>query len=383
MASMPNLPDDAPHVLLADDQPDVLESLRLLFGPEGFRTEAVTTPEQVVTSLQRSPIDLLLMDLNYTRDTTSGAEGLSLVDRIHAVEPLLPIVAMTGWSTVELAVEAMRKGVRHFVQKPWDNDALVALVRSEVAEGRTRRRTDREQRREREEAQVVQRSLLPQTLPVLPGVELAVHWQPASGVGGDAFDVALLTPECLAISISDVSGKGVPAALLMSNVQGTIRAVARGSDPAAICAHLNRSLVGQISDARFVTLVLAMLDPRTRRVAYANAGHNYPVRVSRSGEATRLDRGGPVLGVLPDASYELGSLTLEPGDRLVFFTDGIVEATDGREEFGDDRLMALIRDNRACPARDLVARIVDEVKAFSRDLHPDDATVVVLAVEES
>lgn len=375
------LADDTPRVLLADDQPDVLESLRLLLGPEGFRTEAVTTPDQVVASLEGGRIDLLLMDLNYTRDTTSGAEGLSLVDRIRTVEPLLPIVAMTGWSTVELAVEAMRKGVRHFVQKPWDNDALVALVRTEVEHGRTRRHTARVARREIEEARAVQRSLLPHSLPVLPGVELAVHWQPASGVGGDAFDVVLLEARRLAISIADVSGKGLPAALLMSNVQGTIRAVAAGADPAEICTHVNSGLVGQIPEGRFITLVLAMFDPITRRIVYTNAGHNQPVHVRHDGTTARLDCGGPVLGVLAEARYELGSLTLEPGDRLVLFTDGIVEATDGREEFGEHRLETLVQAHRALPARDLVARIVDEVATFSRNAHADDATVVVLAIE--
>jgi phosphoserine phosphatase RsbU/P len=373
--------DDIPRVLIADDQPDVLESLRLLLGPEGFRTESVTTPDQVVARLSGGRIDLLLMDLNYTRDTTSGQEGLSLVDRIRAVEPLLPIVAMTGWSTVELAVEAMRKGVRHFVQKPWDNDALVALVRAEVDEGRVRRRSDHQRRRELEEAQVVQRSLLPRALPVVPGVELAVHWQPAAGVGGDAFDIALIDEHRLAISVADVSGKGLPAALLVSSVQATIRAVAAGADPAAVCDHVNRALTGQIPEGRFVTLVLAIFDPHTRRIVYANAGHNQPIHVRRGGEAARLDCGGPVLGVMSDATYELGTLTLEPGDRLVFFTDGLVEATDGRDEFGEDRLVSLVQARRGQPAGVLVAELVDEVKAFSHDARGDDTTVVVLAVE--
>jgi sigma-B regulation protein RsbU (phosphoserine phosphatase) len=372
--------NDVPRVLIADDQPDVLESLRLLLGPEGFRTESVSTPDQVVARLEGGRIDLLLMDLNYTRDTTSGQEGLSLVDRIRAVEPMLPIVAMTGWSTVELAVEAMRKGVRHFVQKPWDNDALIALVRAEVDEGRVRRHSDHQRRREMEEAQVVQRSLLPHALPVVPGVELAVHWQPAASVGGDAFDIVLLDEHRLAISVADVSGKGLPAALLVSSVQATIRAVATGADPASVCHHLNHSLAGQIPDGRFVTLVLAVLDPHTRRVVYANAGHNQPILVRRDGSASRFDRGGPVLGVLADAVYELGQVTLEPGDRLVFFTDGLVEATDGREEFGEDRLTALVQSQRTLGAGALVASIVDTVKTFSHDAHGDDTTVVALAV---
>jgi phosphoserine phosphatase RsbU/P len=373
--------DDTPRVLIADDQPDVLESLRLLLGPEGFRTESVTTPDQVVARLAGGRIDLLLMDLNYTRDTTSGQEGLSLVDRIRAVEPLLPIVAMTGWSTVELAVEAMRKGVRHFVQKPWDNDALVALVRAEVDEGRTRRRSDHQRRREMEEAHIVQRSLLPRALPVVPGVELAVHWQPAGGVGGDAFDIALIDGSRLAISVADVAGKGLPAALLVSSVQATIRAVATGADPSTVCDHVNRSLSGQIPDGRFVTLVLAILDPHTRRVVYTNAGHNQPIHVRRDGGVARLDRGGPVLGVLADAVYELGEVTLEAGDRLLFFTDGLVEATDGRDEFGEDRLVSLVQARRGLGAAALVAGLIDEVKTFSRDARGDDTTVVALAVE--
>jgi sigma-B regulation protein RsbU (phosphoserine phosphatase) len=222
---------------------------------------------------------------------------------------------------------------------------------------------------------------LPHALPVVPGVELAVHWQPAGGVGGDAFDIALLDEHRLAISVADVAGKGLPAALLVSSVQATIRAAATGADPAAVCRHVNRTLAGQIPDGRFVTLVLAVLDPHTRRVVYANAGHNQPIHVRRDGTAARLDRGGPVLGVMPDAAYELGALTLEPGDRLVFFTDGLVEATDGRDEFGEDRLVGLVQARRTQAAGVLVAGLVDEVKAFSHDARGDDTTIVALAVE--
>ena len=167
----------------------------------------------------------------------------------------------------------------------------------------------------------------------------------------------------------------------MSSVQATIRAIGAGADPASVCEHVNRSLAGQIPDGRFVTLVLATLDPHTRRVVYTNAGHNQPIHVRRDGTATRLDCGGPVLGVLPDAQFELGTLTLEPGDRLVFFTDGLVEATDGHEEFGEPRVVAFVQANRALTAGALVAAVIDEVKSFSGDARADDTTVVVLAVE--
>ena len=148
-----------------------------------------------------------------------------------------------------------------------------------------------------------------------------------------------------------------------------------------MCEHVNRDLAAQIPEGRFVTLVLATLDPATRRVVYANAGHNQPVHVRRDGAVTRLDRGGPVLGVLPGAAYEAAALALEPGDRLVFFTDGLVEAFDGHEEFGDARLVELVRAHRERSAGALVAMLVEEVKAFSGEAHADDTTVVVLAAE--
>jgi phosphoserine phosphatase RsbU/P len=282
---------------------------------------------------------------------------------------------------VELAVEAMRKGVRHFVQKPWDNDALVELVRTEVDEGRVRRRRDTQQRREIEEAQLMQRALLPRTLPMLPGLALAVHWEPALGVAGDAFDISLVDEHRLALSISDVEGKGMPAALLMSNIQASVRAFATAATPAQVCARLNESLVGQMPDGRFVTFFLGHLDPDTRRLTYANAGHNPPILRRRSGVVERLDRGGPVLGVLPDAAYDLGSALLDRGDRLVLFTDGVVEASDGNGEFGDDRLLGLVDRHGTESAGEIVARIVDAVRGFAPQPGGDDRTVVVLAVD--
>ena len=111
----------APRTLIADDQPDVLEALRLLLKGEGYQIEAVNSPSAVLDKLKSQPYDLLLMDLNYTRDTTSGQEGLDLLARIQDIDNTLPVVAMTAWGSVELAVEAMQHGVRDFVLKPWEN----------------------------------------------------------------------------------------------------------------------------------------------------------------------------------------------------------------------------------------------------------------------
>src|SRR5580765_419724 len=129
----------AGRALIADDQPDVLAALRLLLKQEGLQTEAATSPAAVIEALETNDYDLVLMDLNYTRDTTSGREGLDLVSQIHALDSTLPVVVMTSWGTVDIAIEAMRLGVCDFIQKPWENKSVVEIVRAQIAAGRAER----------------------------------------------------------------------------------------------------------------------------------------------------------------------------------------------------------------------------------------------------
>ncbi len=122
-----------PRILIADDLPDVCEALRLLLKNEGFDPHSVASPAALWAAVQRSDFDAVLMDLNYARDTTSGQEGLELLDRLRALDPTLPVVVMTAWASVDLAVEAMRRGARDFVSKPWENARLVSILRTQIA----------------------------------------------------------------------------------------------------------------------------------------------------------------------------------------------------------------------------------------------------------
>jgi DNA-binding NtrC family response regulator len=132
--------DPPSRILIADDQADVLEALRLLLKPEGFVIDTAASPQHILRALELKDYDVVLMDLNYTRDTTSGEEGLDLLQRIHTADESLPVVVMTAWGSVNVAVEAMRRGARDFVQKPWDNDRLLAIVRTQTELGRALRR---------------------------------------------------------------------------------------------------------------------------------------------------------------------------------------------------------------------------------------------------
>src|SRR6266511_1543221 len=129
-----------PRVLIADDQPDVLEALRLLLKAEGFTLESASSPAGVLAAIEAREFDVALVDLNYARDTTSGEEGLNLLSRIQGIDPTLPVVVMTAWGSVEVAVEAMRRGARDFVQKPWDNARLLSILRNQIELGRALRK---------------------------------------------------------------------------------------------------------------------------------------------------------------------------------------------------------------------------------------------------
>jgi DNA-binding NtrC family response regulator len=132
--------DSRPTILIADDQPDVLEALRFLVKGEGYAAEAVNSPPAAIDAVESRDFDAVLMDLNYTRDTTSGQEGLELLNRIQTLDTTLPVIVMTAWGSVELAVEAMRRGARDFIQKPWDNARLSAILKTQIELGRALRK---------------------------------------------------------------------------------------------------------------------------------------------------------------------------------------------------------------------------------------------------
>jgi phosphoserine phosphatase RsbU/P len=369
------------RVLVADDQPDVLQALRWLLSGEGYQPQFVNSTDGVMEKLRAESFDLLLMDLNYTRDTTSGREGLELIPRVLAHDAAMPIVVMTGWGSIDTAVEAMRRGAKSFVQKPWEDVTLLEILEREITEARAARRRDQKQQRELEEAGLIQRGLLPTTIPQVGGVQLAVAWQPAYGVGGDCFDL-LGFGQVLGISIADIAGKGLPAALLMSNLQAAVRAFAQETvAPSSICNSVNRLLCRNMAPGRFATFCFARIDVAGRRITFSNAGHNPPLLVRADGGVEPLSGGGMVLGVFPENTYEQAELPLKPGDRLVFYTDGITEARDtAGEEYGDERLAAAAVKHRGLDADRMKDALIEDVTRFNNGTFEDDATLIVVGV---
>jgi uncharacterized protein (TIGR02246 family) len=229
----------------------------------------------------------------------------------------------------------------------------------------------------------IQQMLLPQGRFTRPGFEVAAASIPCRAIGGDFFDYFDLPDDGFALTLGDIAGKGPPAALLSASLQAILSVCPRGAGPAATLEQANRAMLRRPVPARFATVVYVSL-ARDGRLTYSNAGHNPPLLVGASGRRW-LGTGGMVLGIFEGATFEEETLVMQPGDRLVAFSDGVTEAVnvDGTE-FGEDRLAACVDAHADLPVEALVSRILETVQAFSAGTRQaDDLTALALACTPS
>lgn len=375
-----NAPVATGRVLIADDQKHVVDALQLLLKGCGFSTQAAGHPAQVLSLLEAGEFDAVVMDLNYTRDTTSGSEGLELVSLIRLMDRLLPVIVMTAWGNVDLAVEAMRRGASDFVQKPWDNRQLLQKLHGHVSRAKMQRLEQRQHDDEMQEAREIQEKLLPRSLPEVAGYEVAAMTQSMRFVGGDYYNVVGVNPQHIALCIADVAGKGLPAALMMSNFQAALRPlISQNLAPREVCRRLNRIVCELTPIGKFISFFYAVLNPEDRHLTYCNAGHNPPILIRADRRSTELNAAGAVLGQFPDWRYEQSHLQMSSGDRLVVFTDGLVEASNVDEEpFGEDNVVRIARENPGSSAKELMGLLTQAASRHCSGHLQDDASVIVL-----
>ena len=367
------------RILVGDDQPDILEALRLLLKGAGYQNVLVDSPQALLRAARSEPFDLILMDLNYARDTTSGEEGLDLLSSLEAQSNAAPIIVMTAWSNVDLAVEAMRRGACDFVQKPWDNARLLGAIRKQAAGASARIKADRRVKTELEIAHNVQQKLFPGQTRQLASIDYYGRCVPAREVSGDYYDFLDVGEGGLGFVVADVSGKGIGAALLMANLQACFRSQAQEAlqHPATMLRSVNKLFYESTPPEHFATLFFAHYDDRERRLRYANCGHLPPILVRADGSVERLSSTATVLGVFSIWASEEKTVDLKTGDTLVIFSDGVTEAgIESDAEFGEDGLLSVIQANPAAGAEALVNHIVDAVAGEKAD----DVTVVAIRV---
>jgi sigma-B regulation protein RsbU (phosphoserine phosphatase) len=260
-------------------------------------------------------------------------------------------------------------------------EAVAGEAASAIESARLYREATEKARLERELqlAAEIQRALLPEALQSGPHFEVAAASIPCRAIGGDFFDYFNLPDGYFAFAVGDVAGKGPPAALLTAMIQGAFAAqVTSAGSPAALMAHVNRTLIRRAIQSRFATVMYGMLSP-DGRLTYSNAGHNPPVLIGRN-DVRRLDKGGLILGLFPQATYEEETLDLEEGDTLVVFSDGVTEALNtAGDEFGEERLLPCLDEHRACRPQELRDRILESVRTFAASAaQNDDVTALVL-----
>lgn len=228
-------------------------------------------------------------------------------------------------------------------------------------------------------ARQIQQNLLPARLPCSPAYEFASYVRPSRQVGGDFYDFLWREPR-LAFVLADASGKGMPAALLVAFLQATLKAEHRHDRPIGeFIRSINELLVAHTSPEKFVTLFYALFDPLEKKLFYSNAGHNYPILVRENGQLEFLKKGGTVVGCFEWARYESDSLKLHPGDTLVVYSDGLTDASNHEEMFGEERLVNLALESRHLSAEGVKDRIVDAVERFTGSVPPfDDMTLLVM-----
>jgi serine phosphatase RsbU (regulator of sigma subunit) len=322
----------------------VLERLRVMEGPARPAVVMVTSPGR---RLRLPPARQAAID-----DFVSGTLG-----ERQALERITAALRVRGWMA-----ELSRK-----------NEELQGLYhRLEVLAGRMAE--------ELRLASNVQRSLMPTPIQHAR-LEVAREFIPFREIGGDYYDFLPIGPHRLAFAIGDVMGKGVPAALLAANLKASIRAQVEAGDlcPDALVARVNRMFWEVVPNGLFSTLFYAVIDLEASRIDYVNAGHHHPFLVRPDGAVSDLTEGGTVLGLLEDSRYDTGSVAIEKGDLLVFYSDGVTDRSDERGElYGVERLKDAAVRSRHDPARITLYSLLGEVQGWSGGAPPeDDATLVV------
>lgn len=300
------------------------------------------------------------------------------------VRSFMAVPLQTGQDVIGLIYVDNGAFIRAFSQEDLDLltvMANVAAIRIEHARLALVEQAEKLMQYQLAQASEIQRGLLPTAAPTLDGYDLAGLNLPCQTVGGDYYDFLPYKDGRLALVVGDVSGKGLPAALMMSSLEARVHMLVETSpDPALALTHLNRSLAARCPLGTFITFFYGLLYTSTGRLTFSNAGHNYPLLLRSSGKVEQLSHSGMVMGIFPSTEYKLMETRLEPGDMLALFSDGVTEAcTEGGKEFGEAGLAEFLAERKSEPCADIVNALVEHVRGWGGQASfADDFTIVLL-----
>lgn len=361
------------RILIVDDDEDMQLLLAAHLERLGYTVTAVPDGETALQWLEQNLADVVFLDLSM-----AGVDGLEVLKRIRERGFDVAVILTTAHGSEETAIEALRIGADDYLRKPFSShDLRVVLDRAsqKLSLFRNNVLLRRQLGVELSRAAEIQADLLPGKAPTLEGWDLAACCVPAHKVGGDFYDWQQSPPGTLTLTVGDVMGKGIPAALLMASVRAVLRAVGASSSPAAAVQTAASVLATDLTrSGAFVTLFHAQLELATGRLRYVDAGHGY-VRIWRSrGGLEKLPAKGLPLGVLDDEVYEEGEVRMDPGDVLLIYSDGLTEARPDLLSVG--HITGGLAPWGPGPATAIAQSLIDG--ATSNGPLPDDLTVGVL-----
>ncbi len=381
-------------LLVVDDEPDLELLIRQKFRRQIRNDELqfvfARNGLEALQKLQEEPdIDLVLTDINMPE-----MDGLTLLLKLSELNRLLKAVIISAYGDMENIRTAMNRGASDFVTKPIDFQDLEITINKTLKQLRELKEAVKEHDElvticnELDIASRIQQSILPQTFPPFPertDFRIFAEMIPARQVGGDFYDFFLIDDARLGFVIGDVSGKGVPAAIFMAVSRTLLRSTALTGIPPSQCLdRVNGLLCLDNSSEMFVTLFYGVLNTRTGQVEYANGGHNPPYVLRHPGVVEAVaSTGGMVLGAIDGARYRGNTITLQPGDGLLLYTDGVTEAMDSAGNlYSDQRLQNLLHQVDGAAPEALVHGVVEEVKRYAADA-PQNDDITVLAVQRA
>jgi sigma-B regulation protein RsbU (phosphoserine phosphatase) len=363
------------RIVLIEDDPAILFGLADNLRSESYDVLTAADGENGYRLVREKQPDLVILDL-----MLPGLDGYEVCRRIRRHGLATPILMLTAQSLETNRVDGFEAGADDYVTKPFSLRELLGRVRAILR--RSEGRADMANQRELDEARRIQEELMPASILQTRGLRIAATWRPARIVGGDYFDVLQLDQDTVAICIADVSGKGMPAALMMSNLQATVRAHAYARmRPRDLCARVNAAMCDNTPAHGFVSFFYAVIASARKQLTYCNAGHNPPLVYGQAG-LRRLECGGGIVGAFRDWPYDDEAIQLASGDRILMYTDGLTECRNlPGEEFGEERLIELIARAPFIEAATLADEVVRETARFSNENFEDDLTVVAVSVE--
>ena len=385
----------ASRILVVDDEDDIRTILVVTLRRAGYEVASAGDGIEAVEAIQRQAPDLIVLDVMMPR-----ADGLETLKRIrqHATTAQVPVIMLTARSGLTDKMRGFERGADDYVGKPFEPAEVVARVAALLKRSAHARAVSpllsvlgdwftaermAQLGRDLEAARDIQERLLPPVPARVAGLEAGAMLRSSTVVGGDFFDLVPMGDR-IGVAVGDVSGKGIPAALLMVMTRTLLREIARDlEEPGAVLARLNRSLCRDMPPSMFVTLILAVVDPGdVGAVALSGAGHPNPVLVPAAGDAQVAALGeaaGPPLGVFEDARFDQTALRLGGGDALVLLTDGILEAPEeGGHRPGVAALLPLLARQRGLPPQGLARAICEDVLRRGGSRIQDDMTVFAL-----